>query len=193
MKFPVLMVEVKPAPSRLFIWNFMINKKVEILAHADWRWVFLCFIALVLAAGDLVALHDGIVDSGSARQKPEGWEDLDLHWENNGPRGQGVYARHANDRGEVERINIERAVAESQTEPRLAVFTFSSMDINRIDLETLQTLKGVGPKLAAAIIAHRRARGPFGTIEELLAVKGVGQAKFRLLASSLVVVDPGNR
>lgn len=171
----------------------MINKKIEILAHADWRWVFLCFFALVLAAADLVALHDGIVDSGSAQQKPEGWQDLDLHWENNGPRGQGVYARHAHDRGEVKGINIKCAVEESQTEPRLAVFTFSPIDINRIDLETLQTLKGVGPKLAAAIIAYRRDRGPFGTIDELLAVKGIGPAKFRLLAGSLVVVAPGNR
>lgn len=36
-------------------------------------------------------------------------------------------------------------------------------------------LKGVGLKTAAAIVAYRRANGPFKTADSLMSVKGVGR------------------
>lgn len=51
------------------------------------------------------------------------------------------------------------------------------VNINTADAETLvQSLKGVGPAKAAAIIAYRDTYGQFQALEELEAVKGIGPA-----------------
>lgn len=56
------------------------------------------------------------------------------------------------------------------------------VDINTAGLEQLQTLKGIGPALAQRIIDFREENGPFQSVEDLLQVKGIGEAtleKFR--------------
>ncbi|AKH68835.1 competence protein ComEA-like protein with helix-hairpin-helix repeat region [Spongiibacter sp. IMCC21906] len=50
-----------------------------------------------------------------------------------------------------------------------------ALDINTASSEQLQTLKGVGPKKAAAIVEYRDANGPFSSLESLTAVPGIGQ------------------
>ncbi len=53
---------------------------------------------------------------------------------------------------------------------------FAAVDINTADADTLvKTLKGVGPSKAAAIIEYRELNGPFGSVDELVNVKGIGQ------------------
>ena len=51
------------------------------------------------------------------------------------------------------------------------------LDINSADSAALETLPGIGPALAAAIIEHRQRAGPFATVEELVEVSGIGPAK----------------
>jgi competence protein ComEA len=53
------------------------------------------------------------------------------------------------------------------------------LDLNLATARELDALPGIGPVLAARIIAHRERHGPFGSREELLAVRGIGP---RLLA-----------
>ena len=48
------------------------------------------------------------------------------------------------------------------------------IDVNRAAAAELQRLTGIGPALAARIIAHRDNAGPFRTPEDLLAVRGIG-------------------
>ncbi|HYH82720.1 MAG TPA: ComEA family DNA-binding protein [Longimicrobium sp.] len=50
------------------------------------------------------------------------------------------------------------------------------VNVNTATVEELQTLPGIGPALAARIVAHRAARGPFRTVEELEKVPGIGPA-----------------
>ncbi len=50
------------------------------------------------------------------------------------------------------------------------------VDINSADAEALETLPGVGPSTAAAIIAHRAEHGSFGGVDGLVAVRGIGPA-----------------
>lgn len=50
----------------------------------------------------------------------------------------------------------------------------------------LEELPGVGPATAAAIVAHRRAHGPFRRVEDLLNVKGIGEAKLAAMRSRIV-------
>lgn len=49
------------------------------------------------------------------------------------------------------------------------------VNINTADAATLdRVLDGVGPSKAEAIVAFRKANGPFKSIDQLAAVKGIG-------------------
>jgi competence protein ComEA len=49
--------------------------------------------------------------------------------------------------------------------------------LNSADATELERLPGVGPVLAARIVDYREEHGPFGEIEGLLDVPGIGEAK----------------
>ena len=61
------------------------------------------------------------------------------------------------------------------TDPATATALVS---INSAGLEELETLPGVGPVTAQAIISHREEAGPFASLEGLLEVSGIGPATF---------------
>lgn len=46
--------------------------------------------------------------------------------------------------------------------------------LNSATSEQLQTLKGVGPSTAQAILDWREQSGPFKSVDQLLAIKGIG-------------------
>ncbi len=47
--------------------------------------------------------------------------------------------------------------------------------INSADEKTLQTLYGVGPRRARAILRYRKLRGPFRNEQDLLKVRGIAE------------------
>ncbi len=49
--------------------------------------------------------------------------------------------------------------------------------LNRAVADELTALPGVGPVLAERIVAYREANGPFSSVEDLLQVPGIGEAK----------------
>ncbi len=49
------------------------------------------------------------------------------------------------------------------------------LDLNAAGAEDLEELPRIGPALAARIVAHRRANGPFRSVRDLLDVKGIGE------------------
>ena len=55
------------------------------------------------------------------------------------------------------------------------------VDLNIADLDTLDALPGIGPATATAIIEHRERNGPFASVEGLLEVNGIGEAKLAQL------------
>jgi len=57
-----------------------------------------------------------------------------------------------------------------------AVDSQGRVNINTADTTALETLAGVGPALAARIIAWREQNGPFRSVDELTAVSGIGPA-----------------
>ena len=59
--------------------------------------------------------------------------------------------------------------------------------LNGASASEIETLPGVGPVLAERIVAHRDAFGPFGEIEDLLDVSGIGEAKLAALREHVVV------
>lgn len=51
------------------------------------------------------------------------------------------------------------------------------VDLNTATAEQLDTLPGVGPATASAILAYRDQHGPFSAVDDLLEVRGIGDAK----------------
>ncbi|MFS0822630.1 helix-hairpin-helix domain-containing protein [Bacillus sp. 1P02SD] len=49
----------------------------------------------------------------------------------------------------------------------------------------LETLSGIGPSKAAAIIAYREENGPFKQLEDLLQVSGIGEKSFEKIKDEL--------
>lgn len=61
------------------------------------------------------------------------------------------------------------------------------VDLNTATLEQLDALPGVGPATATAILAERDKRGAFGSVDDLLDVRGIGPAKFEALQDLVTV------
>jgi competence protein ComEA len=58
-----------------------------------------------------------------------------------------------------------------------SLFAADPVNINTADVSTLSDgLNGVGLKKAQAIVEYRNSYGPFKSIEELKAVKGIGDS-----------------
>jgi len=51
------------------------------------------------------------------------------------------------------------------------------VDLNTATVAELDRLPGVGPSTARAIVEHRSRNGPFASVDDLLAVRGIGPAK----------------
>ena len=60
------------------------------------------------------------------------------------------------------------------------------ISLSRADQETLETLPRIGPATAERIIAWRDKNGPFRSVEDLLAVSGIGPATLEGLAEHVV-------
>ena len=61
------------------------------------------------------------------------------------------------------------------------------VDLNRATAEELTRLPGIGPVLAARIVAYRDSAGPFATVEALGAVQGIGPATLARVAEKVLV------
>jgi competence protein ComEA len=61
------------------------------------------------------------------------------------------------------------------------------VDLNTADVDQLDTLPGVGPSTAAAIVAYRSAHGRFRSVDDLGEVRGIGPAKLEQLRPLVTV------
>ena len=67
-----------------------------------------------------------------------------------------------------------------------AASTGGVVNINTASADQLQLLPRVGPALAARIIEFRETSGPFRSIDEIIAVKGIGESSFDVLEKYIV-------
>ena len=82
--------------------------------------------------------------------------------------GEQIYIYPPNKSGSAIRISPQRAKAKA-TGP---------IALNRASAKELESLDGIGPVLAARIIAYRNQNGPFLSIDDLMKVSGIGTVKF---------------
>jgi competence protein ComEA len=61
------------------------------------------------------------------------------------------------------------------------------VNLNTATIEQLDTLPGVGPTTAQAIIAWRQEHGAFRSVQDLLQVRGIGPAKLESLREQVTV------
>ena len=66
------------------------------------------------------------------------------------------------------------------------------VNINTADAATLdRVLDGVGPSKAEAIVAYRKANGPFKSADQLAAVKGIGLSTVERNRDRIVIAGAG--
>jgi len=65
------------------------------------------------------------------------------------------------------------------------------VDLNTASAGELDTLPGIGPSKAAAIVTYRTENGPFATIDALDAVPGIGPATLAGLRDQVTVAGGG--
>jgi len=163
------------------------------LVASRWADNDLCWF-LMLTMSTMVALitfwQEGVIQETEKYLPPsmqESWQCINLRWEKGGCYGNGVYG----DLPGLTKKSIGTPLIFARNcrsvSPSLAVFIFQPLDLNLIDCDTLQVIRGVGPKMANAIINYRITHGQFRLIDELIKVKGIGPIKLSLLRSHLVI------
>jgi len=61
----------------------------------------------------------------------------------------------------------------------------SKIDINSASQEELESLPGIGPKKAQAIIGYRKRYGPFKTKSDIIKVKGIGEKTYQKIKDKI--------
>jgi competence protein ComEA len=98
-------------------------------------------------------------------------------------------ARQLSD-GEQVLVGVEPAAvtgADGPGQPAGVTPGAAKINLNTATAEQLDTLPGVGPVTAQAILGHRETNGPFGAVDDLLDVKGIGEATLAELRDLVVV------
>jgi competence protein ComEA len=88
----------------------------------------------------------------------------------------------------VTMIAVQVAPVAGQSKTKVA--PTGVVNINTASAAELETLPGVGPKMAALILDYRQKNGPFKKIEELMNVRGLGEKNFLKLKEQLTVGAP---
>lgn len=145
-----------------------------------------------VATSGLVVQASGAVRSPGVHRLPAGARVVDLLERAGGP---------ALDL-DLDRVNLAAPLVDGQrvwfprigqsTEPLVTGATGSSsapplVDVNHASAEQLDSLPGIGPTLAAAIVSDRERHGAFRSVDDLLRVKGLSRSKVDAVRELVVV------
>ena len=72
-----------------------------------------------------------------------------------------------------------------------STLAWAGVDINSADASALESLPGIGPSKAAAIVQYRTDHGPFKSVDELDNVPGIGSATLAALRDQVTVGKGG--
>jgi competence protein ComEA len=69
----------------------------------------------------------------------------------------------------------------------LAAILLLLINLNTASAKELETLPGIGPALAKRIVAFREKRHGFKRVEELLAIPGISEKKWKAIVDKVEV------
>ncbi len=129
-----------------------------------------------LILDDLIKMAGGLTDKAG--------EDINLVYllEKN----ETIYIKSKEDSGGMEISKGDDWIAQASDEP---VFVNDKININTADEKTLCQLDGIGPKTANDIIEYRNKYGPFESIEDIMKVPGIKNAKFEKIKKFIITSD----
>lgn len=108
---------------------------------------------------------DDLEDSNSKKNNENSESD---YGNENSDNSESNESSEINESSKSSKSNESSEVSESNKSGTLRI------NINTATVDQLQSLKGIGPKTAARIIAHRKRVGGFKSLEDLLQIKGIG-------------------
>lgn len=111
---------------------------------------------------------DDLEDSNSKKNNKNDESDYGNENSDNSESSESSEGNESNESNESSKSNESSEVSESNKSGTLRI------NINTATVDQLQSLKGIGPKTAARIIAHRKRVGGFKSLEDLLQIKGIG-------------------
>ena len=140
-----------------------------------YRWP-LVMLFVVLAGSSLFVWlwRQGVVEGQAAAERPD------------------AAAVEALQRLQEQNNELQAALQRAQTaapatHATAATPVSGSVNINTASTAELDSLPGIGPSKAAAIIEYRTTHGGFRTTRELLNVKGIGDSTFEALEDLITV------
>lgn len=84
-------------------------------------------------------------------------------------------------------VLVTEAAAEGEDTSQSSSMDTARIRVNQASMEEIQTLNGIGPSKAESIIKYREEHGPFGSVEELLDVPGIGEKTLDQLKEYIAV------
>lgn len=87
-------------------------------------------------------------------------------------------------------IPVKREVRErvsGDQDIRISGTSSRKVNLNTADEKTLDSLPGVGPATAKAIVEYRRMNGPFTRIEQIMEIPRFGKAKFERIKDKITI------
>ena len=85
-----------------------------------------------------------------------------------------------------ETVSVAETTTATATEPTTAP-AYTKVNINTATAEELETLSGIGPAKAQAIVAYRETNGPFSSVNELVNVSGIGEKTLAKIIDDITV------
>ena len=82
------------------------------------------------------------------------------------------------------RAALPAAIAEK---PKPVPGVSGLVDVNNATAKELEQLKGVGPAIAKRIVDYRNAHGKFSSPEDLIKIKGIGNAKLEKMRPQILI------
>jgi competence protein ComEA len=141
-------------------------------------------VAGAVRAPGVYELDDGarVDDAVRTAGGPVGEADLDgLNLAAPVVDGQRVYVPVV---GEVDPASVPSGMPVDGTD---GTASSGPVDLNTATVEELESLPGVGPATAAAIVDDRDRNGPFASVDDLDRVSGIGPAKLAALRDLVAV------
>jgi len=89
-------------------------------------------------------------------------------------------------------LGVGTAAAQASRPTAPAVSAEAPVNLNTATPAQLETLPGIGPAMAQRIVEYRQETGGFKKVEELMNVRGIGEASFLRLKALITITPPSS-